>query len=56
MKNYNGNVEKNLLDMVKQKEQNDRRLLSLEILIGIFSIIILFHLQNILRGTCQVWS
>lgn len=41
MDNYNENVEKNLLEMVKQKEEADKKLLHLEILIGIFSIIIL---------------
>lgn len=41
MENYNKKTEEIMLDMVKQKEQNDKRLLSLEILIGVFSIIIL---------------
>ena len=39
MKNYDESVEKNLLDMVKQKEENDKRLLHMEILIGILSIL-----------------
>ena len=38
MKNYDENVEKNLLDMVKQKEENDKKLLDMEILMGILSI------------------
>ena len=41
MNEYNQKQEQTLLDMVKQKEENDKRLLALEILIGIFSIIIL---------------
>lgn len=41
MENYKKELEKNLLDMLKQKEESDKKLLSLEILIGIFSIIIL---------------
>lgn len=41
MNNHDEKKEKLLLEMVKQKEDNDRRLLRLEILIGIFSIIIL---------------
>ncbi|MBQ4105212.1 MAG: helix-turn-helix domain-containing protein [Clostridia bacterium] len=41
MTNYKEIYEKNLLEMVKQKEEADKRMLSLEILIGIFSIIIL---------------
>ncbi|MBQ8001465.1 MAG: helix-turn-helix domain-containing protein [Ruminococcus sp.] len=42
MKDYKESYEKNLLDMVRQKEEADKRMLSLEILIGIFSMIILF--------------
>lgn len=38
---YNENLEKNLLEAVKQKQEADKRLLSLETLIGIFSVIIL---------------
>lgn len=44
MNNYNENVEKNLLDMVKQKELADKRLLTMEIVIGALSSIILFVL------------
>ena len=39
MKNYDESVEKNLLDMVKQKEENDKRLLHMEILMSILSIL-----------------
>lgn len=39
--NYNKESEKLLIEMVKQKEESDKHLLSLEILIGTFSIIIL---------------
>ena len=39
MKNYEESAEKNLLDMVKQKEENDKRLLRMEILMGILSIL-----------------
>ena len=41
MENYNKKLESNLLEMAKQKEESDKRLLSLEILIGILSMIIL---------------
>lgn len=41
MENYNEKTEQLLLEMVKQKEENDKRLFSLEILIGIFSVIII---------------
>ncbi len=41
VENYNEKSEKLLLEMARQKEDADRKLLSLEILIGIFSMIIL---------------
>ncbi|MBR2937315.1 MAG: helix-turn-helix domain-containing protein [Oscillospiraceae bacterium] len=44
MDNYNKNLENNLLEMVKQKEQADKRLLSLEVFIGITATIVLFAL------------
>ena len=47
MKDYNESVEKNLLDMVKQKEEADKRLLSMEIVIGVLSMIILLSLTFI---------
>ena len=39
MDNYNKNLENNLLDMVKQKEEADKRLLKLEIVLGIIAIL-----------------
>ena len=42
MKNYDENIEKNLLDMVKQKEEADKKLLRIEILMGILCILPLF--------------
>ena len=42
MENYNENTEKLLLEMAKQKQEADKRLLALEILIGVFSVIIMF--------------
>ena len=44
MDNYNEKSEKILLDMVKQKEEADKRMLSLEIVIGVLSGLILFPL------------
>ncbi len=41
MDNYKEKSEQMLLEMMKQKEESDRQLLSLEIIIGTFSIIIL---------------
>lgn len=42
MDNYNKEMENKLLEMVKQKEESDKRLLMLEWVIGILSCIILF--------------
>ena len=42
--NYNKELEKNLIDMVKQKEKADKRLLSLEIFIGVTATAVLFTL------------
>ena len=42
MENYNKEMEKNLLDIMKEKEENDKHLLVIEWVIGILSIIVLF--------------
>ena len=44
MNNYNEKAEQNLLEMKKQKEEADKRLLAMEIVIGILSLIILLSL------------
>ena len=44
MDNYNKELENNLLEMVKQKEKTDRWLLSLEVVIGVVCVTILFAL------------
>ncbi len=44
METYNKKLEQNLLEMVKQKEDADKRLLSLEIFIGVLVTIILLAL------------
>ena len=44
MNNYNEKSEKNLLEMIKQKEQADKRLLSLEIVIRLMSVMFLFSM------------
>lgn len=44
MEDYNKTLEQNLLDMVKQKEEADRQLLRMEIVIGALSVCILFAL------------
>ena len=47
MENYNEKTEKALLEMVKQKEEADRRLLKMEILIGILSALFLVALLGV---------
>ena len=42
MDNYNKEMENKLIEMVKQKEETDRKLLMLEWVIGILSAIVLF--------------
>ena len=42
MENYNKEMENKLIEMVKEKEEGDRRLLRLEWVLGILSCIILF--------------
>ena len=44
MDHYNKELESNLLEMVKQKEQADKQLLSAEVFIGITATVILFAL------------
>lgn len=39
MENYNKEAEKVMLDMIKQKEENDRQLLTLEIVIGVICMV-----------------
>ncbi|MBQ7474444.1 MAG: helix-turn-helix domain-containing protein [Clostridia bacterium] len=41
MENYNEKTEKNLLEMIKQKEKADKRLLKLEVLTGVLSSLFL---------------
>lgn len=42
MDNYNKKLENNLLEMIKQKEESDKRLLLLEVFIGVTATITLF--------------
>ena len=42
MENYNKDMEAKLLEIMKQKEESDRRLLTLEWVVGILSCLILF--------------
>lgn len=44
MDNYNEKLESNLIEVIKEKELADKRLLSLEIVIGVLSSLILFSL------------
>ncbi len=47
MDNYNKELENNLLEMVKQKEQADKRLLSLEIIIGAILLTVMLVLSAV---------
>ena len=40
MINYNENFEKNLFEMVKQKEKSDEKMLALEIIMGIVGVVL----------------
>ena len=42
VENYNRELENKLIEIVREKEEKDRQLLTLELVIGIFSLIILF--------------
>ena len=44
MNNYNEKAEENLLEMKKLKEESDKRLLTMEIVIGVLSCLMLFVL------------
>ncbi|MBO5976636.1 MAG: helix-turn-helix transcriptional regulator, partial [Oscillospiraceae bacterium] len=44
MNDYNKKLESNLLDMIKQKEKADKRLLSAEVFIGLTAALVLFAL------------
>jgi transcriptional regulator with XRE-family HTH domain/DNA-directed RNA polymerase subunit RPC12/RpoP len=44
MENYTKELENKLMEMVKQKEQNDKMLLRMEILVGIICMVIFFAL------------
>ena len=44
MDNYNEKFEQNLIDMVKQKEESDKRLLAMEIVIGVLISIVFLTL------------
>ncbi len=47
MENYNENSEKIILEMVKEKEKNDKLLLRFEILMGVVCIIIMLALTTV---------
>ena len=44
VENYNKEMEKNLLEMSKQKEEADRRMLTLEIFVGVLCMAVFFPL------------
>ena len=56
MENYDKEMEKKLLDMVKQKQQADKRLLRAEVFVGITATAILFTLIAVAAlVTMEVW-
>lgn len=56
MDNYSKKLEKNLLEMVKQKEESDKRLLHLEILMGILCILpMLISIVIVLTVPMEEW-
>lgn len=44
MDNYNEKIEQTLIEMTRQKEEADKRLLAMEIFVGVLSLIIFFPL------------
>lgn len=51
MKDYNDNVENDLLDKINQKEEMDKKLLRLEIIIGLATLIMYLTLVIIVSYT-----
>ena len=47
MENYNTQAENNLLELTKQKEEADKRLLAIEVVLGIISTVFLFALIGV---------
>ncbi len=47
MENYNKEMEKNLVEMTKQKQEADQRLLTLEIVVGVLCMAVLFALTAV---------
>lgn len=57
MNNYNEISEKNLIEMIRQKEEADKRLLLLEIVIGVVSVAFFFSMQFIgMWADIPVWA
>ena len=56
MENYNKELEKNLIEMTRAKEESDKRLLRVEVVIGLVCIFIMFALTIIASLIqMQVW-
>ena len=60
MEKYNETTEKNLIEMVKQKEEADKRLLSTEIVIGVTSTAFLFAMLAVgivfMKSEKPIWT
>ncbi|MBE6620089.1 MAG: helix-turn-helix transcriptional regulator [Ruminococcaceae bacterium] len=56
MENYNKELENNLINMVRLKEKNDRRLLQMEIVMGVIAILpLLFAAVLVLAVPMEEW-
>ena len=65
MDNYNEKLEQNLIEMVKQKEQSDKKLLTMEIVMGVTTVIMYLaiiliasfvEIQDWIRGLTILFS
>jgi DNA-directed RNA polymerase subunit RPC12/RpoP len=56
MENYNKELEKNLIEMTRAKEEADKRLLRVEIVVGLLCVFVLFSFAMIASlFTMQEW-
>lgn len=53
MDNYNKKLENNLIEMAKQKQEADKRLLAIEIMVGVIGVAVMFALVMI-AGLAQM--
>ena len=60
MEKYNEQTEKNLIEMVRQKEQADKKMLTFEIVLGVLSTVFLFAMIAVgtvfMKAGMPVWT